>query len=284
MTSLSRDSRAVSEFAYEYATKHQLTAEQTEGLSRRTNALVDWLKQFRRTLGHIARYAIDHPQRRAALDELVRATSSYTSHFGPIEIRFRPGHSESAEGFPLPHAVEADLIAYTFYPMFRDGVARLLIAPGAGPDELDQLLQIANSRGRRDGDDVFTWIWRLRSPSIRIEAEPTLNAEVASALTSHGVEDPALQAFMATLDSADPFFSSADARPLFTTDTLDGLADQGIYAERAMRLLTTPEGAAEAPALDAGGAAALRSLLAHPGDREARIEAIRGRHFGGRGQ
>lgn len=281
MATLSRDNRAAAEFAHAYATRVGLDRGQHDLLVAKTEALVDWLKRFRRTLSFAMRYPVEHPQRQAVVDDLLRDTQTFIHRYGPLVLRFAPDHSETDEGFHMPAAADSEFGTYTFYPMFRDGIASLRLVPGAGTAELNLLLDVIAARGRRDGDDTYTWIWRARPPSLELEMEPSLTADVATALAAHQSEDPALEAFLSTLVAADPFYSASDPRTTFSADTLDGLAQQGIDPDRARRMLLDPNAAGEAPEVDAAAAASLRTLYGHGGDREARVAAIRTTHGGG---
>lgn len=279
MTTLSRDNRAAVEFAHAYAVSHGLDASQHDLLVAKTDAVVDWLKRFRRTLSFAKRYPHDHPQRQSVVDELLQETGSFTSRFGDLVLVLAPDHSETSEGFHLPPETGHEFGHYTFYPMFRDGIARLAVHPGASRFDLDLLLDVVASDGRRDDDDAYTWIWRERPPCLTVVVEPSLTATSATSLAAHDAEDPALHAFLEALSAAGPFYSGSDGRTTFNADTLEGLARQGIDPEYARRLLLDRDASQLLHPVDPDAAAQLRRLYSHAGDRDARLAAASSTHL-----
>lgn len=269
------------EAANRYAVARGLMPDERMALVRKTEATLEWLKGLRRAAEIARRHARDQVQRHTAVRELTQATAAWHREYGPLEFRLRPGHMTTAEGFPLPQDADPDLGGYTLYPLFRDGIVRLVIHEGVRPDDMDAILDVIAARGRFDGDDAFTRLWLTRGPHIAIEVEPTLWADIAVSLAAQGDDDLAVTAFLATLAAAGPFFSTSDARSAFTADRLDALADQGVDVAAARRMLLEPDGDALLPAITPAGAATLRALLAQEGDLHARIVAAQGRHAPG---
>lgn len=281
MSALSRDNRAAVEFAQENASTRGLDPIQRDMLAAKTEAIVDWLKRFRRTLSFAARYPHEHVQRQAAIEDLLRDTVQYIGRFGDLEIRLYADHSSTAEGFRLPAAAEGEFGEFTFYPLFRDGITGFTIHQGVGPAELNLLLDVVASSGEREGDDAYTWLWRHDPPGLSVELAPSMTASIATALAVHGTDDPPLQAFLATLEAADPFYSSSDGRTTFSAETLEALRAQGVDPERARRLLLDPSAGDELPSVGVDAAARVRALYVHERDRSARLEALARAHGGG---
>lgn len=279
VTSLSRDNRDVTAFCAEFARRNQLNAEDARDLAERTESVVAWVRRFRRTVGFASRYPEGHAQRTAVLGDLDGDTRDHVERWGTLELRLLPGRCETVEGFPIPAAAETDGAGYTLFPLHRDGVARLVLGPGAGTREIETLLRAIAATPAAEPVDAFLCLWRAQSPSLRVEASATITAEAAGALSSADPSDPAANAFVATLTAAAPFYTSGDLRPMFTTATLDGLVGHGIQPKESIRMLTTPEGAATVPSVDPEQAASLRLLFDHTGDRDARCGAIREAQF-----
>jgi len=204
MSNLSRDNRSVETFVREYAEAHDLTREQAARLQDRTSATMEWLKSFRRCMGYVRRYGMKHPTAQQQLMVLYDRTRKMLRAFGPLTLHFGPGESQTTEGFELPHAQGTDLESYTFFCLFRDGISSMTLKPGLLAGELGSLLEIVAARGRRDGDDAMTWLWAGRHEHIRIELEPTISPRVAAAMLARDDDDPLIEAFMMTLNAADP--------------------------------------------------------------------------------
>lgn len=228
MAALSHEVRAVEAYIETYGAKQELTDEGKTRLSTKLYALLEWLKTFRRALHFAQRYPPRHPSRGEALEHVVTATRSFLKEFGALTLQFGPGNSRTPEGFELPYAQEEDLQRYTFYPFFRDGVVELQLKPGITPAELDTILEICATGGRREDDDVVTWLWSGRFQKVRTEVEPALSPRIAAALAVQAPEDDVLANYLGALEAAAPFWQGADGRPPFTVEHTEQLASQGL--------------------------------------------------------
>lgn len=228
MAALSHELRAIDEFLEAHAAQQQLTDEGRSRLRERLLALVEWLKTFRRSLHFAQRYPPRHPSRAEALEQIVTATKAYLREYGALTLQFGPGTSRTPDGFELPYAQDEDLRKYTFYPFFRDGVVELQLKPGITPIELDTILEICATGGRREDDDVVTWLWTGRFQKVRMEVEPALSPRIAAALAVQAPEDDVLDYYLAALEGAGPFWSGYDGRAAFTVEHAPQLASQGL--------------------------------------------------------
>lgn len=276
--SLSQDNREVDAFAAEHARRNQLTPQAREALAAKTHALVAWLKRFRRTIGAALRYPEAHPQRGAAIAELLEETHAFGAAHGVLEVRLEAGHCTSDAGFPLPNNIDSESAAYTFYPFYRDGVAKFALAPNVQPYVLQTLLDAVSVRGG-EPVDTFMRLWHAQGPTFYIEGTSSMDGRSASAFSAVAPRHIRAVAYLEALTAAAPFYASGDVRPMFTTATLDGLAGHGIDADTAIAMLTTAEGAAESLRVTPDGANAVRRLFEHDGDRDARVEALRRLHL-----
>jgi hypothetical protein len=237
MATLSHENRAVDAFVRPYAESNALSEEAAQRLTAKLHALNEWLKTFRRAIHFAQRYPSRHPSRGEALQTVVDATRAYLREYGALTMQFGPGASRTSEGFELPHAQEEDLQRYTFYPFFRDGVVELQLKPGISPVELDTILEICASGGRREDDDVVTWIWAGRLPKVRMRVEPALSPRIAAALAVQAPEDDILLNYLTALEAAGPFWQGADGRVPFTVELAEPLAAQGIDVSRVQSAL-----------------------------------------------
>lgn len=237
MATLSHENRAVDAFVRTYADAHGVSEEAASRLTAKLHAINEWLKTFRRAIHFAQRYPSRHPSRGEALQTVVDATRVFLREYGALTLQFGPGASRTAEGFELPHAQEEDLQRYTFYPFFRDGVVELQLKPGISPVELDTILEICATGGRRDDDDVVTWIWSGRLPKVRMRVEPALSPRIAAALAVQAPEDDILLNYLTALEAAGPFWQGADGRAPFTVEHAESLAGQGIDASRVQAAL-----------------------------------------------
>jgi hypothetical protein len=248
MALLSYEVRAINEFVLDYAQRAELSDEAIEHTTQRYTALIEWLKTFRRGLHYAARYPDRHPARHHALKTIVAETKTYLRAFGPLALRFGPGASFTMEGMPMP-AAEGELEArgYTFYPLFRDGVIEIQIKPGVPPEELAALLDICGHDGRRDGDDVITWMWSERFKKIRTATEPALTPHVAAALSHQADVDPVLSAYLDAWQRTAPTATPLDKRPKLRPEHAEHLRPQGLRPELVSeRLSGTANEAAKA--------------------------------------
>lgn len=256
-----------------------MSGEEEAELTARTVGLVSWVKLFRRTVGFASQYPPGHAQRTAVVQELDDETQRYVGRWGKLELRFTPGHCESAEGFPLRVDPGAESGGYAFFPLFHDGVASLHLGPGVGLRDVKTLLAVVGANSADVVDDAFLRLWHAQNPSIQITPRPTVTTQAAGALAAADPNDGAAKAYTATLTAAAPFYTSGDLRPMFTTATLDGLVGHGIDAAASMEMLTTTDGAANSPRVRPDAASTLRSLFEHDGDRTARRTAIQRAQF-----
>jgi hypothetical protein len=243
-------------------------------------SLLEWVKQFRKTLEVARKYPSDHPHREAAHQRLTQATAIHLNSHGVIELHFRQDHTCTVEGFPFPHATGSDVDSYTFFPFYRDSIEMIRLRAGSGRPELDEMVEVIVSGGRRGGDDAFTWLWRQRFSTVDVRVEPKLNAQLAVALAVRGSSTVSAEAFLSAFQAAGPFFVGGDARQAFTTDTLESLVPQGLDPAKAREMLQAPQPEALLPPVTKEDVANVRQLFSHEADRTARISALRERHFG----
>ena len=279
-SNISRDGRLVSQFAETFARQEGLSPPQTEELSRNTLSHLEWIKVFRRALEVARKYPADHPHRESAHQRLSQATAGHLAAHKFIELHFRQDHTCTREGFPFPHATGTDVASYTFFPFYRDGVEMLRLRAGSGRRELDEIIEIIASGGRRSGDDAYTWIWRQRFASVDVRVEPKLNAQLAVALAVRGSATVSADAFLAAFQAAGPFFVGGDARQAFTTESLESLVPQGLDPTKAREMLSHPQPSSLLPPVSQEDVTNLRRLFSHERERTARISALRERHFG----
>lgn len=277
---ISRDGRLVSQFTEKYARQKGLTPAQTDELSRSTLSLLEWVKTFRRTLEVARKYPPDHPHRESAHQRLSQATSGHLGTFQTIELHFRQDHTCTREGFPFPHATGGDVASYTFFPFYRDSVEMLRLRAGSGRRELDEIVELVASGGRRGGDDAYTWMWRQRFATVDTRVEPKLNTQLAVALAVRGSATVSADAFLSAFQAAGPFYVGGDTRQAFTTETFESLIPQGLDPAKAREILNSPQPASLLPPVTQEDVTNVRRLFSHERERTARISSLRERHFG----
>lgn len=269
MSNLTQDHRSVEAFVRTYVTEHNLERPQAARLLNRTIQTLEWLKSFRRMMGYVRRYGMQHPTAQQQLMVLYDTTRKHLREFGPLTLKFGPGESTTAEGFTLPHAQGTDLESYTFFCLFRDGVSSLTLKPGLLAGELGALLEVVAARGRREGDDAMTWLWSGRHEHIRMELEPTISPRVAAAMLARDDDDPLIEAFMTTLHAAGPARELAIEEHV-TRSSAPSFRPQGVDPRLVEHELT---GGDMRPGLGAPSAherTTLRTAFLDPDDRAAR--------------
>lgn len=281
-TSLNRDGRAAAAFASEFADANQLTPADARRLANATASVLEWLKVFRRSLAVAKKYPPDHPHREESRHRVTSATTDHLAEYGDLELHFFPDHTRTREGFRLPSATEQELAAYTFFPFYRDGVEMIRLRRGCGREEIDTIVSIVASGGRRLGDDAFLWLWQERYPSVDIRVEPKLNAQLAIALAVRGSLSISADAFLAVFRAAAPQPQTVLERPAFTTDSLELLADRGLDPVRTRTMLSSLTPETMLPQIQREEIEAARVLLLQKAERDARIDALRRQHFGAR--
>jgi hypothetical protein len=204
MQNPSHDNRAVDAFVDGCVTRHNLNAEQAVRLGERTSRAIDWIKSFRRAMGYVRRYGVQHRTARQRIAVTYHETRNLLGEFGAFTLNFGPAETSTADGFVLPPADGTDLESYTFFCLFRDGITSLTLQPGLLAVELESLLEVVAARGRREGDDAVTWLWSGRHPHVRLELEPTISPRVAAAMLARDDDDPMIEAFVRTLEAASP--------------------------------------------------------------------------------
>lgn len=258
-----------------------MTPDQTTGLAQRLSQTIDWLKLFRRALGYYARYQGDIAQCRQTLEGCAEFAVRYTRFWGPMVFVLRPGGEKTPEGFTLPPATETELQPYTFFPLFREGIGELRLMPGIGVEELELLLRTAADRTRRATEDPYVALWLSERPGLQFELAPTLTPHIAASLADRQSSDAHLQAYLRILEAAGPFDPGVESRASFTSDLAAGLVDQGLDPGRARAVLAAFDPVGALTEVSTQARANLRAFFAHAPDREARVTAIRDRHFRG---
>lgn len=279
-TSINRESRAAAAFASEFSEEHRLTPADAQRLAESTASVLEWLTIFRRSLAVAKKYPADHPHREESRRRVTIATAEHLDKFSELELHFFPDHTRTREGFQLPSATEQELAAYTFFPFYRDGVEMIRLRRGCGREEIDTIVSIVASGGRRLGDDAFLWLWQQRFPSVDIRVEPKLNAKLSIALAVRGSLSVSANAFLATFHAAAPHFAADNGRPKFTTDSLELLAERGLDPVRAEAMLGSMQPETMLPQVSREAVEAARVLLLQKAERDARLEALRRQHFG----